>query len=417
MTEQLITEYSRTAEDYRRKAIEVLNKKRESSSANTRTQEDTATIHDLLVDSMLRKPLTADQVLNTNTWKDLEKDIVVCSEDDACRIFERQVPPFPILVGPLTRETGTIQDFLKSIDPATDVDVHDFSLDVSVHGRIPQKMKGNIAIKMFEDETRIDPVNFLNLHILEDNPLPSFLRNRKDYNILEFSHAEKRKRTSQQSAADLDRWTSFQLLASEGAVHLPHIDHHGMNTVVFNEEGHKMWLMWPGIGPDEISEVCGSRKHLQGGLPVYVPPRYMLWQPLGTLHAPITITNCLMSGRMLVHSSQLLDTLKYTRAGIKDPDITNEAFSRQMYQRMTRTLHLWKKESNLTEAGQQTFAWPPPESQKECEEICKAVSAALKVANRAFVFDITGPATRDAMMLARPTNVLIEEGYAPRKQF
>ncbi|KAG6978487.1 hypothetical protein FocnCong_v011682 [Fusarium oxysporum f. sp. conglutinans] len=370
MTEQLITDYERKAKEYYEKAIEVLTKKQEASSANTRTREDTAIILDLLDSSMVQKPLTAEQVLNTDTWNGLEKDFVVCSEDDAGRIFDRQVPRFPILVGPLTRTTGSIKGFLNAIDPEADIDVHDFGLDASADVHIPRTEKASDAIKMFEDENRIDPLNFLDLHILKDNPLPSFLRHRKDFKILEFSHAGKRKRASQQNAADLDRWTSFQLLASEGAVHLPHIDHHGMNTVVFNEEGHKLWLMWPGLGLDGIKK-WRLGEPLQGGLPVYVPPGYVLWQPLGTLHAPITITNCLMRGRMLLHSSQLLDILQYTKAEIEDPDITNETFCRQIHERMKGILGLWKKESDLAEVCQKTFNWPPSGTQKECEKIYK----------------------------------------------
>ncbi|KAF5705808.1 hypothetical protein FMUND_11910 [Fusarium mundagurra] len=370
MAEQLVAVYEQKAKEYTQKANEVLNKKQEASSANTRTQEDTAIIRGLLNSSVAKRPLTAEQVLNTDSWNDLEKDFVLCSEDDAGRIFDRQIPRFPILIGPLTGTTGRIKEFLNAIDPEADIDVHDFGRDVSVDFRDPRPVKARDAIKMFEDENRTDPLNFLDLHILKDNPLPSFLGHRKDFRILDYSQTRKRKRRSQQNAVDLDRWTSFQLLASEGAAHLPHIDHHGMNTVVFNEEGDKLWLMWPGLGLDGIKK-WRLGEPLKDGLPVYVPPGYVLWQPLGTLHAPITITKCLMRGRMLLHSSQLLDALRYTKAEIEDPDMTNETFCQQIHERMKGILDLWKRELDLAEVSQKTFNWPPSEAQNECEEIYK----------------------------------------------
>ncbi|KAG4279602.1 hypothetical protein FPRO04_13580 [Fusarium proliferatum] len=176
MAEQLVAEYERKAKEYTDKAIEVLNKKQKASSANTRTQEDIAAILDLLSSSMAKRPLTAEQVLNTDSWDDLEKDFVLCSEHDAGRIFDKQVPRFPILIGPLTGTTRSIKEFLTSVEPEANIDIHDFGLDVSIYGRYPRTEKARDAIKMFEQDNRTDPLNFLNLHVLKDNPLPSFLR-------------------------------------------------------------------------------------------------------------------------------------------------------------------------------------------------------------------------------------------------
>ncbi|EXK77685.1 LOW QUALITY PROTEIN: hypothetical protein FOQG_17624 [Fusarium oxysporum f. sp. raphani 54005] len=100
MTEQLITEYERKAKEYYEKAIEVLNKKQEVSSANTRTREDTAIILDLLDSSMVQKPLTAEQVLNTDTWNGLEKDF--CARNMMQAEFSTdKFRGFPFLLGHL----------------------------------------------------------------------------------------------------------------------------------------------------------------------------------------------------------------------------------------------------------------------------------------------------------------------------
>jgi hypothetical protein len=371
----LVGEYESVAKTYHKKAIDMLQKQLRSSKLNTRTREDVTQIVDMLKKSTLQKPLTAEEVLRLKPSDGLDKKLVVCSEDGARQIFDKGPPCFPVVVvESSTQQQITIDWFLDILETRANLDVHDFGKNIEKQGRVPERMPSSDAIDMFKSRQKgqrqkgprqkgqIYPVNFLNLSRVKDNVVPGFLANRKDFKILELSREENGKREFRPESTDLDESTSFHLLASQGAVHLPHVDHHGVYTTIFNEEGHKLWLMWPGLGIDGLKEWRSTGQVPQDGIPVYIAPGYTLIQPPGTLHAPITITDCLMTGTMHWHSSQLLDVLRYTKAEIEDPEMTNESFSRQFIEKMTMILALWRR-------GSKAYTWPPDKSLNECLEI------------------------------------------------
>ncbi|KAI3572071.1 hypothetical protein IWW34DRAFT_795500 [Fusarium oxysporum f. sp. albedinis] len=366
----LVGEYVRVAQKYHGKAISVLRKQLEYSETNTRTREDVTQIVEMLEKCTIQKPLTAREVLRLRPSGSLSKKLVVCSEDDARKIFDKGPPCFPVLVvESSTQQHISIDWFLGILETRASLDVHDFGKNIKKKGRVAVRVPSSSAIDMFKSRqemqrkgSQIYPLNFLNLNGIKDNAVPGFLANRKDFKILELSREENGKREYRTESTDLDESTSFHLLASQGAVHLPHVDHHYVYTTIFNEEGHKLWLMWPGLGIDGLQTWRETGQVPDGGIPVYIAPGYTLIQPPGTLHAPITVSDCLMTGTMHWHSSQLHNILRYTKAEIEDPEITNESFSRQFIEKMTIILALWRR-------GSKAYTWPPDEHLNECLEI------------------------------------------------
>ncbi|KAI3570813.1 hypothetical protein IWW34DRAFT_812157 [Fusarium oxysporum f. sp. albedinis] len=362
-TADLVGEYVRVAQKYHEKAISVLRKQLEYSETNTRTREDVTQIVEMLENCTIQKPLTAREVLRLRPSGSLSKKLVVCSEDDAHKIFDKGPPCFPVLVvESSTQQHISIDWFLGILETRANLDVHDFGKNIKNKGRVAERIPSSSAIDMFKSRqkmqrngSRIYPLNFLNLNGIKDNAVPGFLANRKDFKILELSREENGKREYRTESTDLDESTSFHLLASQGAVHLPHVDHHYVYTTIFNEEGHKLWLMWPGLGIDGLQTWRETGQVPDGGIPVYIAPGYTLIQPPGTLHAPITVSDCLMTGTMHWHSSQLHNILRYTKAEIEDPEITNESFSRQFIEKMTIILALWRRGSKAY-SGSRTAA-------------------------------------------------------------
>ncbi|KAF4459645.1 hypothetical protein FALBO_13596 [Fusarium albosuccineum] len=366
----LVDQYHTAAKKYYNEALHMLQSQVESSALDTRTREDVTQILYMLKESKSQTPLTVEEALQLKPSDGLDKKLVVCSEDGARQIFDKGPPCFPVLVAESGHQQRiTIDWFLDVLGTRSYLDIHDFGKNTKEQDRVPERMPSSKAINMFRgrqkgelQEGQNHPLNFLNLSRVKDNVVLTFLANRKDFKILELSREENGKREFRPESIDLDESTSFHLLASRGAVHLPHVDHHGVYTTVFNEEGHKLWLMWPGLGLDGLKEWRSTGQVPRNGIPIYIPPGYTLIQPPGTLHAPITITDCLMTGTMHWHSSQLLDILRYTKAEIEDPEMTNEPFSRQFIKKMTMILDLWQE-------GSKAYEWPPIESFNECRDI------------------------------------------------
>ncbi|SCN99821.1 uncharacterized protein FFB20_11009 [Fusarium fujikuroi] len=356
----LVSEYMRLARKYYEKSIAVLRKQLEYSEASTRTREDVTQIVAILEKCTIQKPLTAKEVLRSRHRGDLSKRLVVCSEDDAREIFDKGPPCFPILVAESpTQQRISVDWFLDVLETRASLDVHDFGKNINKKGRVAERVPSSSAIDMFKSRketqlkgNQIYPLNFLNLNGIKDNAVPGFLANRTDFKILDLSCEENGKREYRTESTDLDESTSFHLLASQGAVHLPHVDHHYVYTTVFNEEGHKLWLMWPGLGIDGLRTWRHTGQVPDGGIPIYIAPGYTLVQPPGTMHW---------------HSSQLHNILRYTKAEIEDPDITNESFSRQFIEKMTIILALWRR-------GSKAYTWPPDEYFNECLDILEVMA-------------------------------------------
>jgi hypothetical protein len=166
---------------------------------------------------------------------------------------------------------------------------------------------------------------------------------------------------------DLEECTSFHLLATKGAAHLPHIDRHGVYTTALNEEGLKLWVVWPNMALEQLQGYFPKNTQEKGNLPfpgiaVFLEPGDMLFQPPNTLHMPITLETCLMSGTMHWHTSHLRDILLYTKEAVEQPMVTNEAISVQFIPKMERLLQMWDEGSEL-------YTWPPDSHRQECDNL------------------------------------------------
>ncbi|KAK6843383.1 hypothetical protein PG987_004243 [Apiospora arundinis] len=140
--------------------------------------------------------------------------------------------------------------YLSYLKTTPEIDVHDFNQERSDgHFDIPKRMESAAAIDLFEDASK-GPVNLLNLGRYKQNPVPPCLSNLIPYQILESvkEKPESGKRTHVQ-LSDLSECTAFHLCAKRGALSLAHMDHLGMMTTIFNDDGEKLWPFWPEADP------------------------------------------------------------------------------------------------------------------------------------------------------------------------
>ncbi|KAM0080754.1 hypothetical protein ACKRZS_007077 [Fusarium odoratissimum] len=127
---------------------------------------------------------------------------------------------------------------------------------------------------------------------------------------MELARADNRKVVGGGKPDDLQESTQFHVLATKGAVYLPHVDRHGAYTTTLNEEGEKLWVMWPNLVIAELYHRPQSQE-LPAPLGVYLEPD--------------------MSGTMHWHIGKLPEILKATKAAIEVPGITNEGMAASFY--------------------------------------------------------------------------------------
>ncbi|RSL91941.1 hypothetical protein CDV31_015371 [Fusarium ambrosium] len=303
------------------------------------------------------------------------------SATEATRYPFPGAPTLPILViGDAGKQRCAIDDFAKRLGAGKTLDVHDFADDPEIQGRIPKNLLAQEALQLFDSrrDGKGDPINLLNMSRKIDNVVPDCLANLFDYRLIESIEEDNGKSVTKESFGDLNDCASFQLLATKGAIHLPHIDHHGVYTTTFNEEGDKLWLMWPGLGLQGLSQWRQTSQIPDGGVAIYIPQGWTLIQPPSTLHAPLTTQDCLMTGTMHWHSTLLLDILKQTKLEVQDPGLTNEPMAHQFTKKMKAILDLWEKDNPA-------YTWPPREQLAECPPISgfKMAANAMNTATHA----------------------------------
>ena len=91
---------------------------------------------------------------------------------------------------------------------------------------------------------------------------------------------------------DIATSAEFQLLATEWAYSLAHLDRHGQMTTAKREEGKKTWIIWPELDDKQARE-CTSR-------PVALPLNTsdLLTVPAGRVHCVYSTTDVLATGSM-----------------------------------------------------------------------------------------------------------------------
>ncbi|RSL55929.1 hypothetical protein CEP51_014473, partial [Fusarium floridanum] len=340
----------------------------EQSRPDSRTRVEFEQALDMLGKVSVGHPMSATEAFDMGPVQGPTDNFILCSSPEAREILSRGPPTLPILViGDAGKQRCAIDDFAKRLGAGKTLDVHDFADDPEIQGRIPKNLLAQEALQLFDSrrDGKGDPINLLNMSRKIDNVVPDCLANLFDYRLIESIEEDNGKSVIKESFGDLNNCASFQLLATKGAIHLPHIDHHGVYTTTFNEEGDKLWLMWPGLGLQGLSQWRQASQIPDGGVAIHIPQGWTLIQPPSTLHAPLTTQDCLMTGTMHWHSTLLLDILKQTKLEVQDPGLTNEPMAHQFTKKMKAILDLWEKDNPA-------YTWPPREQLAECHEILEA---------------------------------------------
>ncbi|ELR08621.1 hypothetical protein VC83_02250 [Pseudogymnoascus destructans] len=153
------------------------------------------------------------------------------------------------------------------------------------------------------------------------------------------------------SHSDIQKCTQFRILAHRGACSSWHIDNAGVYTFIVlegnidspdekAEDVVKYWPVYPTHhmnAQDEDAARLGFSKEginwrpkPDGKIPVIALTRGdMLIQPPGTIHAPITLTNCFFLGGMAWRRNTLPQTLNVWHYLMKNDICTNEPLPRQ----------------------------------------------------------------------------------------
>ncbi|KFY22619.1 hypothetical protein V493_06467 [Pseudogymnoascus sp. VKM F-4281 (FW-2241)] len=153
------------------------------------------------------------------------------------------------------------------------------------------------------------------------------------------------------SHSDIQKCTQFRILAHRGACSSWHIDNAGVYTFIIlegnidslDEEAEDVVKYWPVYPTHHMSaedehaarlgfskEGINWRPKPDTKIPVIALTRGdMLIQPPGTIHAPITLTNCFFLGGMAWRKNTLPQTLNVWYYLMKNEICTNEPLPRQ----------------------------------------------------------------------------------------
>lgn len=346
------------------------------SSSNSRAYEDYTELKRLCNDVVVGNVIAGGRAV-LHDWNTKARDsIVVCTPEEAHELFAETtkiIVNLPVLVvGYSTTNRLTVDHLLKVLSTKQTLDVHDFGPpeeggcdEDGLSAHHPVNRPSAKVIKEFQERDATDgyAYNLLNIMGIKDNPVPACFTNNINYKVLEMSTGDNGKTSPQGYIGDLDSSARFQLLATTGAVHLPHVDRHGVFTTVLNEQGEKVWIVWPNLTMEEL-----EKQTEPGAIPptkpiaIHIEEGSLLIMPPNCLHAPVTMKTCLMTGTMHWNTSHLLEILQGTKAAIETPAITNEPVSPQFIPKIEHLLNLWR-------TGNTVYTWPSQSKYDECMEI------------------------------------------------
>ncbi|KAF5986970.1 hypothetical protein FBULB1_2176 [Fusarium bulbicola] len=352
-TSELIQSYRSKAESAVSRMMTMIDV-RKNARSGTRESEDYQSLHKYCNGVSVGQALSASEYLDVDRDAKPQDSIVVCTMAEAANIFNRGPPNIPVLiVGTPNPRRLKIDTFFAWLTCRDTLHVHDLSRP-SEKGRSPISLPSKDSKTLFETRDKVSgpALNFLNLRGTKDHAGPECITNMYDYKCIELSSTDNGKIETEALVGDLDDSTRFQLLASTGAILLPHIDRHGVFTTVLNEQGEKILLVWPNLGWDVLRNWDEEDELPTPPIAIDVEEGSYLIQPPSTLHAPVTMKTCLMTVTMHWYSGHLLDIIQATCVLKEDANITNEDISDQFIPKMAKLLALWRE-------NQAPCSWPP----------------------------------------------------------
>ncbi|KAF7562465.1 hypothetical protein G7046_g1688 [Stylonectria norvegica] len=362
----LSEEYLPSARDAVNRGLECVDAVIDASEIGQRGYEDGKEMREILESMGLGRPIAADDA-PTAIDGPTDQFILEASTKKLRKLLERGPPCIPILQ-PGAHDGMSVSTALAAVESRGDADLHDFA-SITTHAAIT--MNGRDAVTLFEERRRGAglPVNCLSIKQIKENPTPEIIANLRAYQAISAVGNGNDKSRARKSH-DLEDSQVFQLLATKNAHHLPHIDRHGVITTVCNEDGDKLWLCWVGLTLEQLA-FCGRSRFAEWpaevkerGMAIHIPRGWTLIQPSGTLHAPLTLQDCFMTGTMHWNSLSIPRILALTKLELMTPSLTNEDLSPQFVPEMSGLLGAWKK-------GKEYLPWPPIETLAVASEILK----------------------------------------------
>ncbi|KAK0628278.1 hypothetical protein B0T17DRAFT_487158 [Bombardia bombarda] len=335
----------------------------DNPASKTRLQAQIRKYGEILGRCTPGKPITAAQYL-AGEWKGATDHFVVCSSGEARSILAEATPLLPLLIpAELNTQVERLQldRYLTILETRPTLDVHDFDAEGDLV--VPERLESRYATALFRDESR-GPINLLNLRGYKQNPTPSCLAGLEAYTILDAIQEESENgKAPERLLSDLSECARFQLCGNRGAFHLEHIDHHGTLTTTFSDDGEKLWPGWPGLRLEDILEWAQSGELPAGPcVGIYLGPGYLLVQPQAYLHAPLSLTDVLMTGTMHWDSRAMLKVMRLSKMEIQHPHITNEAPAKEFLGKINQIRTLWTQ-------GHPAWPWGSEDELRQFSEL------------------------------------------------
>ncbi|KFZ07591.1 hypothetical protein V501_06306 [Pseudogymnoascus sp. VKM F-4519 (FW-2642)] len=285
------------------------------------------------------------------------------------------------------RPAQTTQDWLKEMEIDAELSPRTIKIDVQLLGKDAnnisvENMEMQNALTLWKNaDTSLDicvkfpPVNFLNISNPGFTCWPKGIT--KHYGLLRkaVGYCESVKYSQNGtteinigkptslpfSHVDIQKCLEFSIAAQRGAVSGWHMDQNGVTTFLILERNKSNGKLgdevkyWPFIpmdqyGVEEQDTIRGEfkkygeqwRPKLGGGIPVIALLRGdTLIQPPGTIHAPITLTNCKLTGGMAWREQDLKRSLKEWLFLADNEGCTNEPLPKQT-QEIINYLQPWQ---------------------------------------------------------------------------
>jgi hypothetical protein len=147
--------------------------------------------------------------------------------------------------------------------------------------------------------------------------------------------------------ADLTTSAAFQVCGKRGAFSHAHRDRHHVMTIVTSEEGEKIWNTFPPLNHAELCAWAESEDLSPPFRPMccYLRPGDILIQPPGRLHAPLSLTDVLITGTMHLHPKTLVEAVQQSIVELHHPEVTNEEPAAEFSGKMSLIHASWMEKS------------------------------------------------------------------------
>lgn len=228
----------------------------------------------------------------------------------------------------------------------------------------PLQMSGSAIVKTLEDDQCEDlPLNLLDLYHIWETKTPEAFDKLREFKIL----LEARGPMNAGKAIDesplsscASGWTIF---STAGAMSGPHRDHHHLVLAIRVESGSKLWPWWRPQTHEELLSWTTEIQPLPSGNPsaIELQPGDWLFLPGGTIHAPLSLVNTLMSGKQFWDLRELADVIQSTMFEEQFPHVTNEDGAADFEAKIKTVMDHYRKRSEI-------YPWPQDRADLEdCE--------------------------------------------------